>query len=136
MPRPDRPHRFHALGQNSLYERAETAQPAGPSMPEITGDKVMHQIAAQVGTWNIFILNAGHLPNPTSVASANLFDCWTILTYEHPDADERKIRRHSRHRLPLHGQQNFLHDPPPLHPPPFYSFVSVRRHSDNLTGCT
>ena len=82
MPRPDRPHRFHALGQNSLYERAETAQPAGPSMPEITGDKVMHQIAAQVGTWNIFILNAGHLPNPTSVASANLFDCWTILTYE------------------------------------------------------
>lgn len=50
--------------------------------PEITGDKVMHQIAAEVGTWNIFILNAGHLPNPTSIASANLFDCWTILTYE------------------------------------------------------
>lgn len=50
--------------------------------PEITGDKVMHQIAAEVGTWNILILNAGHLTNPTSIASANLFNCWTILTYE------------------------------------------------------
>ena len=43
---------------------------------DITDDKAMHQIAADVGIWDIFILNAGHIPNPSSIASANLPDYW------------------------------------------------------------
>ena len=43
---------------------------------DVADDKVMHEIATEVGTWDIFILNAGHIPDPTSIASANLADYW------------------------------------------------------------
>ncbi|CAF9939205.1 MAG: hypothetical protein ALECFALPRED_008038 [Alectoria fallacina] len=43
---------------------------------DVADDKAMHEIAAEVGTWDVFILNAGHIPNPTSIASANLADYW------------------------------------------------------------
>jgi NADP-dependent 3-hydroxy acid dehydrogenase YdfG len=43
---------------------------------DITDDKAMHQIAAEVGSWDVFILNAAHLPNPASIASADLSDYW------------------------------------------------------------
>lgn len=51
---------------------------------DITDDKAMHQIAAEVGTWDIFILNAGHLPNPASIVSANLSDYWTTYEVQSP----------------------------------------------------
>ena len=43
---------------------------------DVADDKAMHEIAAEVGTWDVFILNAGHVPKPTSIASANLADYW------------------------------------------------------------
>ena len=51
---------------------------------DITNDKAMHQIAADIGVWDIFILNASHIPNPTSVASANLPDYWSAYEVYFP----------------------------------------------------
>ena len=43
---------------------------------DVADDKAMCQIAAQVGSWDVFILNAGHLPKPGPVASADISDYW------------------------------------------------------------
>ena len=40
----------------------------------------MHHIAAEVGAWDVFILNAGHIASPASITSADLSDYWK--TYE------------------------------------------------------
>lgn len=52
----------------------------------------MHQIAAEVGTWDVFILNAGHTPEPGPIARTNLSDYWkayevhcpTTTSYSNP----------------------------------------------------
>ncbi|KAL8951592.1 MAG: hypothetical protein Q9222_002447 [Ikaeria aurantiellina] len=43
---------------------------------DITDEKAMTRIAAEVGTWDIFILNAGHLPKPGPIASTNVSEYW------------------------------------------------------------
>ncbi|KAL8900592.1 MAG: hypothetical protein Q9192_000979 [Flavoplaca navasiana] len=43
---------------------------------DVTNERAMGKIAVEVGTWDILILNAGHLANPTPVASATLADYW------------------------------------------------------------
>lgn len=43
---------------------------------DVTDDKAMYQIAREVGTWDVFILNAGHLPKPSPIASADISEYW------------------------------------------------------------
>lgn len=43
---------------------------------DVTDEKAMKTIAAEVGTWDVFILNAGHLPKPGPIASADISDYW------------------------------------------------------------
>ncbi|KAL8996992.1 MAG: hypothetical protein Q9169_003643 [Polycauliona sp. 2 TL-2023] len=43
---------------------------------DVTDGNAMSRIAAEIGTWDVLVLNAGHLANPTPIASANLSDYW------------------------------------------------------------
>ncbi|KAL8932275.1 MAG: hypothetical protein Q9216_006902 [Gyalolechia sp. 2 TL-2023] len=43
---------------------------------DVTDEKAMKTIAADVGTWDVFILNAGHLPKPGPTASADSSQYW------------------------------------------------------------
>ncbi|KAI4204972.1 MAG: hypothetical protein LQ350_000824 [Teloschistes chrysophthalmus] len=42
----------------------------------VTNEEAMHEVAAEVGAWDIFILNAGYLPKPSPVASSDISDYW------------------------------------------------------------
>ena len=42
----------------------------------VVDERAIYHIAAEVGTWDVLILNAGYLPNPTPIASASLSDYW------------------------------------------------------------
>ncbi|KAL8720884.1 MAG: hypothetical protein Q9225_002329 [Loekoesia sp. 1 TL-2023] len=43
---------------------------------DVTDEKAMRQIAAEVETWDTFIMNAAYLPDPTPIASARVPEYW------------------------------------------------------------
>ncbi|KAL8738660.1 MAG: hypothetical protein Q9181_000577 [Wetmoreana brouardii] len=43
---------------------------------DVCDEKTMRQTAADVGTWDVLILNAGHIPKPAAVATAEISDYW------------------------------------------------------------
>ena len=47
---------------------------------DVTDVKAMANVALQVGTWDVLVLNAGYIPKPAHVAAADLEDSW--LAYE------------------------------------------------------
>ncbi|KAL8726652.1 MAG: hypothetical protein Q9181_005966 [Wetmoreana brouardii] len=43
---------------------------------DVADDNAMHHIAAEVGTWDAFIMNAAHIAEPGPIASARISDYW------------------------------------------------------------
>lgn len=76
----------------------------------------MRQVAAEIGVWDVFILNAGYLPSPSSIASADVADYWKSYEVRFSTAslprhyktipeltillDERQTCSYSGHGLP------------------------------------
>lgn len=46
------------------------------SCADVCDEKAIRQIAAETGTWDVLILNAGHIPKPAAVVAANISDYW------------------------------------------------------------
>ncbi|KAL6720840.1 hypothetical protein ACLMJK_002765 [Lecanora helva] len=43
---------------------------------DVNDEKAMNQIATDIGTWDVFILNAAYIAEPTTIASANISQYW------------------------------------------------------------
>ncbi|KAL9027761.1 MAG: hypothetical protein Q9196_003765 [Gyalolechia fulgens] len=43
---------------------------------DVRDEKAMEKIAAEVGTWDVLILNAGYMPKPGPIASADISEYW------------------------------------------------------------
>ncbi|KAL8905999.1 MAG: hypothetical protein Q9207_002284 [Kuettlingeria erythrocarpa] len=67
---------------STLAQTKDSVQASGhdvhcsTSCADVCDEKAMRQIAADAGTWDVLILNAGHVPKPATIATAQISDYW------------------------------------------------------------
>ena len=66
--------------ESTLLETQSQLPPNGCKstvcMASVSDAEQMKRVAEAAGTWDVFVLNAGHLARPTSIVDADIDDWW------------------------------------------------------------